>query len=144
MNKAIIAIVIVIILAIGGWAIFGHKNSNNNSLYGNSNNNTPAATQPNNSGQQSSSTTNQPSATINIVNMMFTPSQVTIQKGQTVKWTNNDSTTHTVTDDLANTGGPNSGDVPPGTSYSFTFNNTGSFQYHCSIHPSMRGTIVVQ
>jgi plastocyanin len=76
--------------------------------------------------------------------MVFTPPQITVQKGGTVTWTNNDKTTHTVIDDLANVGGPNSGDIAPGASYSFTFNKTGSFQYHCRIHPSMRGTIVVK
>jgi plastocyanin len=76
--------------------------------------------------------------------MLFTPSQITVAKGGTVTWTNNDNTTHTVEDDLSNVGGPASGDIPPGGTYSFTFNKTGSFQYHCRIHPSMRGTIVVK
>lgn len=84
------------------------------------------------------------SATINIRDMMFTPSQITVQKGGIVTWTNNDSTTHTVVADLSNNGGPASGNIAPGQNYSFTFNKTGSFQYHCSIHPSMRGTIVVK
>jgi plastocyanin len=75
---------------------------------------------------------------------MFTPSQITIQKGGTVTWTNNDTMTHTVTDDLNNVGGPASGEIQPGSTYSFTFNKTGSFQYHCTIHSSMRGTIVIK
>jgi plastocyanin len=81
---------------------------------------------------------------VDIKNMAFTPSQISVDKGGTVTWTNNDSVTHTVVDDLSNVGGPNSGDIAPGNTYSFTFNKTGSFQYHCSIHPSMRGTIVVK
>jgi plastocyanin len=76
--------------------------------------------------------------------MMFTPSQITVAKGGTVTWTNNDNVTHTVVDDLSNVGGPASGDIQPGSTYSFTFNKTGSFQYHCSIHTYMRGTIVVK
>ena len=80
---------------------------------------------------------------ITIKNMMFTPPQISIQKGGTVTWTNNDSTAHTVIDDLSNVGGPASGDIQPGSTYSFTFNKTGSFQYHSSTNPSMRGTIVV-
>ncbi len=141
MNKILAAIMIVIVLAVGGWAIFGRNNSNNSSLYGNSSNN---------SAQSSNNTTatgaNQASmsGSININNMMFTPSQITVAKGGTVTWTNNDSTTHTVVDDLNNVGGPASGEIAPGKTYSFTFNKTGSFQYHCSIHPSMRGTIVVK
>jgi len=139
MNKAIVAVVVVIILAVGGWLVFGKNNSGNGSLYGGNNNSSQT------SGSNTSANSNQPAAgKVSIQNMLFTPSQITIAKGGTVTWTNNDSTTHTVVDDLSNVGGPNSGDIAPGQSYSFTFNKTGSFQYHCSIHPSMRGTIVVK
>lgn len=137
MNKAIIAVVVVIILAVGGWLIFGKNNSNNGSLYGGSNN-TPSQSNSNNSNQTTSS------GKISIQNMQFTPSQISIAKGGTVTWTNNDSITHTVIDDLSNVGGPASGDIAPGQTYTFTFDKTGSFQYHCRIHPSMRGTIVVK
>lgn len=135
MNKALIAIIVVVVLAGGGWAIYNHGKSNNNSLYGNNNTNssTPASNQAT------------PSAgAITIKNMMFTPPQISVQKGATVTWTNNDTTAHTVIDDLSNVGGPSSGNIEPGSTYSFKFNKTGSFQYHCSIHPSMRGTIVVK
>lgn len=137
MNKGLIAVVVVIVLAVGGWLAFGNKNSNTNSTSGTTNNN---------SSQSSNNTTNSNQTSegkVSIQNMQFTPPQVTIAKGGTVTWTNNDSITHTVVDDLSNVGGPSSGDIAPGQSYSFTFNKTGSFQYHCSIHPSMRGTIVV-
>jgi plastocyanin len=140
MNRnALIAIVVVVILAVGGWAIYDHGKSNNNSSYGNNS----TTTQTNTSNPPPSS--NQPTeGAITIKNMMFTPSQITVAKGGTVTWTNNDTTAHKVVDDLSNVGGPNSGDIAPGATYSFTFNKTGSFQYHCSIHPSMRGTIVVK
>jgi plastocyanin len=76
--------------------------------------------------------------------MMFTPSQISVSKGAKVTWTNNDNTAHTVIDDLSNVGGPSSGTIEPGGTYSFTFTKSGSYQYHCNIHPSMRGTIVVK
>jgi plastocyanin len=126
----IIAIIIAAAIIIGGALALTHK---------------PNSTPNNGSSSTRQSQSNAPAAgTINIVNMVFTPPQITVQKGGTVTWTNNDKTTHTVIDDLANVGGPNSGDIAPGASYSFTFNKTGSFQYHCRIHPSMRGTIVVK
>jgi len=128
MNKALIAVIVVVILAVGGWAIYDHHKSNSNT----------------NSSSSDSSQSVASSGAINIKNMMFTPSQISIQKGGTVTWTNNDNIVHTVVDDLRNIGGPSSGDIQPGGTYSFTFNKTGSFQYHCSIHPSMRGTIVVK
>lgn len=82
------------------------------------------------------STTN----TVTIQNMSFNPSTLNIQVGTTVTWINKDSTTHHVVSD---TGVFDSGDLSTGMSYNYTFNQTGTFPYHCSIHPSMKGTIVV-
>lgn len=130
------------VLVAGGWFIYDHNKSDGNDSSGNSG--TSSSTKS--SSDSSASNSNQSAASagaITIKNMMFTPPQISIQKGGTVTWTNDDSTVHTVTDDLNNVGGPSSGDIQPGSTYSFTFNKTGSFQYHCSIHPSMRGTIVV-
>ncbi len=137
MNKVMVAIIVVAVLAIGGWAIYDHNKSNNSS-------NTSTQNSTNNNSSASSSNQSAASGSIDIKNMMFTPSQISVAKGATVTWTNNDSVAHTVIDDLSNVGGPSSGDIQPGSTYSFTFNKTGSFQYHCSIHPSMRGTIVVK
>jgi hypothetical protein len=53
----------------------------------------------------------------------------------------NDSPTHTVTSD---TGVWDSGNLSPGKSFSFTFNQVGTFPYHCNIHSSMTAKIVVQ
>jgi plastocyanin len=132
----VLGIIIVILIAVAAFAM----NRNNSSTPQPATNNSQSSSN-NNSSSQTSHTA---SATVDINNMAFTPSQITISKGGTVTWTNNDSMTHTVVDDLNNAGGPNSGDIAPGSNYSFTFTKTGSFQYHCSIHPSMRGTIVVQ
>jgi plastocyanin len=57
-----------------------------------------------------------------------------------VTWTNNDSATHTITGD----GGLDSGDVATGGTYSKTFDKAGTYKYHCSIHPTMTGEVVVQ
>jgi plastocyanin len=137
-KSSLAAIIIVIILIAAGALALTHKSNTNNS----SANNTPS--NPSNNSASSNASNQSSAGAINISNMMFTPSQITVAKGGAVTWMNNDSTTHTVTDDLSNAGGPASGDIAPGQSYSFTFNKAGSFQYHCSIHPSMRGTIVVK
>jgi plastocyanin len=57
-----------------------------------------------------------------------------------VTWSNEDSVGHTVT---ANGGAFGSGTIAPGTSFTRTFATAGTFAYHCSIHPSMTGTITV-
>lgn len=57
-------------------------------------------------------------------------------------WTNTESSNipHDVT---GGNGGPKSPLLNPGQSYSFTFNDVGTFWYYCSIHPNMRGRVVV-
>jgi len=81
--------------------------------------------------------------TIIIKNFAFDPSSLTVKSGAMVKWTNHDGTTHTI---ISDTGSPvafSSDSLATGESYSFTFNQPGSYMYHCSIHPSMQGTIIV-
>ena len=75
-----------------------------------------------------------------IQNYAFNPSMLTIQKGANVTWTNYDSVQHTVVSDSSAFSSPllNKGDT-----FTHQFNNTGSFSYICSIHPYMKGTIVV-
>jgi plastocyanin len=64
-----------------------------------------------------------------------------VKAGTTVTWTNNDSTTHHVASD---TGVFDSGNLSPNTTFSYTFNNAGTFPYYCTIHTYMTGTIIVQ
>lgn len=79
---------------------------------------------------------------ISIKDFAFSPTSKTITKGAKVTWTNNDSTAHTVMSDDKN--GPKSQLLNNGGKYSFTFNNKGTFKYYCSVHPSMKGTIIVK
>src|SRR5659263_781196 len=73
---------------------------------------------------------------VEIKNLAFNPAQINISEGTTVIWTNNDSLAHTV---ISDTNIFNSSDVSPGQTFEFTFNETGIFKYHCSIHPEMLG-----
>lgn len=73
--------------------------------------------------------------------MSFAAAVTTVTKGTTVTWTNNDNMMHTVT---ANDNSFNSGNLTTGGTYSFTFNSTGTFNYHCSIHSGMTGSVVVK
>ena len=79
--------------------------------------------------------------TVTMKGLAFNPTALTIAKGATVTWTNDDSTTHTVTSD---TGAFDSGNLSPGATYTRQFNDTGTFPYHCTIHPFMKATITVQ
>jgi plastocyanin len=78
---------------------------------------------------------------VDIQNLAFNPSTVTVNVGDTVTWTNNDSVPHTAT---ADDNSFDTGNIDPGTSDSVTFTSAGSFPYSCTIHPTMRGTVVVR
>ena len=71
----------------------------------------------------------------------FVPNPVTITSGAVITWSNTDSATH---DMVSDTGLWDSGRMAPSGSFNVTFASKGSFPYHCSIHSSMTGTIVVQ
>jgi len=79
-------------------------------------------------------------ASVTIKDFEFTPATATIKVGGTVTWTNNGPSTHTVTGD----GGIDSGDLSKGKTYSKTFDKEGTFNYHCSIHPSMTAQVIVE
>lgn len=136
----IIGIVVVIAVAGGAYALVRHNNDKNNM----NNMNMSSSTNSSSSssvGSSSASTMNANSVTIQ--NFAFTQSSITVKKGTKVTWTNKDNVTHTVNETDSQSGGPNSGDIAPGGTYSFTFNAVGTFNYHCAIHPSMLGAVIV-
>lgn len=71
----------------------------------------------------------------------YVPNPITVTAGTAVTWTNTDSTAHTATGDG---GAFNSGTIPAGGSFSFTFQTRGTFPYHCTFHRGMVGSVVVQ
>ncbi len=77
-------------------------------------------------------------ATVEIKGFAFNPDTLTIQKGTTVTWTNKDSAPHTVTGDTFG-----SETLSQGQAFGYTFNEAGTFEYQCHIHPGMRGKVIV-
>ena len=80
------------------------------------------------------------SAAVSISNFAFATPALTIKKGTTVTWTNNDTALHTVT---GGSDGPASGTLAKGRSYSFTFDTVGTFSYRCTLHSGMTATVTV-
>jgi LPXTG-motif cell wall-anchored protein len=78
------------------------------------------------------------STSVAIENFAFSPATVNVDVGDTVTWTNGDSAPHTATGD-----GFDTGNLDEGESGSATFSTAGSFSYICSLHPQMKGTVVV-
>ncbi len=73
-----------------------------------------------------------------IENMVFSPSDMTVHKGDVVVWTNKDLVPHTVT-------GPNfeSGSISPASKWTYRVKPTDDFEYRCSFHSAMKGKITV-
>jgi plastocyanin len=95
-------------------------------------------------GGSSGATTSQ-AAAVKLVNMTFTPAQLTVKVGTTVVWTSEDDVPHTVS---ADDGSFDSGNMKKGDTFEFTFTKAGQYPYYCAYHGTpggggMAGTIVV-
>ena len=78
-------------------------------------------------------------AKVGIVNFAFRPSTLTIAKGGSVTFSNSSKVTHTAT----RKGAFDTGLIRPGRSVTVSFKQKGTFAYHCEIHPSMHGKVIV-
>src|SRR6476661_2410188 len=118
MKKGLIVVLVVVVLAAGAVALVMRNNNKSNT-------NTTSGTNTNTSTNNGNNTNQQPVATtsVNIQDMAFSPSAITVKKGSTVTWTNKDSVSHTVTGDTS--GNMNSDTLAQGDTYTFTFNDTG-------------------
>ena len=76
---------------------------------------------------------------VTMKNFTFNPEVLKIAVGAEVTFRNEDSTAHTITGDNFDSGTINESD-----SYRHIFNEKGTFDYHCSIHQTMKGQIVVE
>jgi plastocyanin len=106
-----------------------------------------------------------PPRAMTIKGFQFTPATLEIATGTTVTWTNEDTVPHTVTTGTApptfpplpsgasptpfpslssGDGKVNSGRIEPAAAFSFTFNETGTFNYFCAVHPAMKATLTVR
>jgi plastocyanin len=127
MKKIIVALVILIIVAIGAYyLVFSNNSSHSPTGISTPDTQTPPASS---------------NVTVSIKNFSFNPSILTIKVGIKVTWVNDDGVNHTITSDSGSQ--LNSATILPGQSFDFTFNGVGTSNYHCSIHPMMKGTVVV-
>ena len=79
---------------------------------------------------------------VNIKDFNFVPNIAEVPMGTTVIWVNDDNVPHTIT---SVSGSFDSGSLAPGKTYSYKFNQAGTFEYSCTNHPSMpHGKIVVR
>ncbi len=79
-------------------------------------------------------------STVKIANFAYKPGKLTVTAGTKVSFSNSDSAPHTAT----RAGAFDTGRIGPGASKSVKLSRKGTFSYHCTIHPSMHGKIVVK
>jgi plastocyanin len=80
-------------------------------------------------------------AEVKIDNFSFTPATLTVAVGTEVTWTNRDDIPHTIVSDDKTI---KSKALDTDEKFTYTFTKPGTYSYFCSIHPKMKGTIVVQ
>ena len=76
--------------------------------------------------------------TVTIDSTTYSPQALTVHVGDTIVWVNNDLFPHTVT---ARNGKFDSGEIAKGKSWSYTVTAKGFFEYFCTFHPTMKGTL---
>jgi plastocyanin len=124
--KRLYVAILVGVMALGALAIVGCGSSSNQTSGG---------------GQ---STTQTSGNTVILKNTSFQPQQITISTGGELTWMNQDSVNHTIVGDNTGPGDDfQSGVLQPGEEFSFIFDQPGTYPYHCSIHPNMKGTVIV-
>jgi len=143
---AVILITIVLTVGVGMAALVINMNNIQNQLTSTTLSSAPSTVT---TQQQSSATSGSLVAgvPVNILSgsetSYFSPSSITVVVGinNTVTWTNDDVGTHTVT---ADNEAFDSGYMDPGQSWNYTFTTPGTYTYHCTLHPWMKGTVIVK
>jgi plastocyanin len=76
----------------------------------------------------------------------YTPSKIVIKQGDSVTWVNEDAAFHSVTSGYYNEPSElfDSGYLDPEEVFTFVFENTGTYDYFCTLHPWMKGQVIVE
>jgi plastocyanin len=128
------AVIVIIIIGIVYLSRGGYRSASPVSAPS-STSSTTQNTGTNQNGGQTSGTA------VTIQNFAFSPATLEVSKGDIVTWTNEDSVPHQIASDTNVFLGSS---MNKGQTFSFTFTETGIFPYHCAIHPSMQGKIIVK
>lgn len=147
MSKSVLAAIVALLIIVGGVGFMLTRPKSQPANNTTTTSSTPATTDnTSNTTQQQSTTPNtntNESNSVTIQDMAYSPATLTVKAGTKVTWINQDSVKHDITPDKTSSDFMGSSLLAKGESYSFTFNKTGTFTYHCSIHLNMKATVVV-
>jgi plastocyanin len=116
--KTGVLIGVIVVLLIFGFYVFNGKNKSDNAI------------------------TTVSANTVKISNFAFSPSEIIVKVGENVTWINEDSAPHAIVSDFGDE--MVSKQLAKGESYTHTFILGAVYEYHCSVHPSMKGKVIVQ
>jgi amicyanin len=149
MNKTLTGVIVAVlaVIVIGGLLIMGNNDGDpttaNTSQTDQSASNNSNSESSNNGSPEQNTTEAVQQSNVDIKDYAYTPPKIQVKKGTKVTWTNQDSVRHDVTPDSEGSDFKASELLDNGESYSFTFNTVGTYTYHCSPHPYMKGTVEV-
>ncbi len=138
MNNKIIIGGIIAVVVIGGVLFFLNKGSSTQTSM---QQHMPSQAQTQTQANPTTGSTAMAKNAVTIQNYTFSPATLTVKVGEKVTWTNQDSVGHSAT---ADDNSFDTGVIAQGKSGSNTFTKAGTYTYHCSVHPMMKGTIIVQ
>ncbi len=143
-----VGITIIAIIVVGAIVLAGQQDGNPSTINdGHTGNESTKQSNLDTSTdkQQEQNASNQAvqTTTVDIKDFAYTPTKIQVKKGTTVTWINQDTIGHDITPDRENDNFRASELLDKGETYTFTFNEAGTYTYHCSPHPYMKGTVEV-
>lgn len=142
MNKAVIVVIALVILGAGGWLVASQLGNGETSPQpsGTESQETTAPAQEEEPAEEAEET-----AVVTYTDSGFSPQTIRVQRGTTVTWTNESSRAMWVASDVHPTHEelPAFDQLGSGQSYSFTFEQTGEWEYHDHLFASHLGTVIV-
>lgn len=143
-NKGIfIGVAVLAVIAIGAVVVMvSSSGSKSGSSYGN--NSSQGATDTSKPKDTTATDTSKAveANTVTIQNYAFDAPVIKVKVGTAVTWTNKDGVRHNISPDSGTTL-PEGKLIAKDETYSYTFDKAGTFKYHCTPHPYMKGTVVV-
>jgi amicyanin len=146
-NKSLVFVVVlvVVIAAIVAAVVFAGKDNTAKTSNDNMSNMNTSTNQTTTNSNTKDTTNAVATNEVEISNFAFSPQVIKVKVGTKVTWTNKDSVEHTVTsDDTSSGGGMDSKLLAKNESYTVPFSKAGTFTYHCTPHPYMTGTVIVE
>ena len=150
MSKTIAGVVVTVIaiILIGGAVLVvnrsdGDPTTSDHSMHEGETTQSNLNTSNDSSAQNQSNGMAVETTVVDIKNYAYVPAKIKVKRGTAVTWTNQDDVKHDIMPNNKKAGLGASKLLNKGESYTNTFNLPGTYEYHCSPHPYMKGTVEV-